>query len=264
MSEAKTAAGFKVVIPARYASTRLPGKPLADIGGRPMIERVAERAALAGADEVVIATDDQRVADAVSGSGHHVMLTRADHLSGSDRVMEVVARRGWSDDTRVINVQGDEPLIPPEVIAQVADELARAPDVGVATLCEPIADLAQVFDPNVVKVVREHGGLALYFSRAPIPYHRDHFATLDPHPAGPLPATAGWFRHIGIYGYRVATLRRFVSLPPSPLELAESLEQLRLLANGIRIQVAQALAEVPGGVDTPADLERVRRLVADG
>ena len=251
---------FSVVIPARYASTRLPGKPLADIAGLPMIVRVARQALSSGAREVVIATDDDRVRAAVREHGLDAMLTRSDHQSGSDRVMEVVVAKGWTRDHIVVNVQGDEPLIPPVVIEQVASLLIDYPSVLVATLCEAIDDPARVFDPNVVKVVRDVSGRARYFSRAPIPWRRDDFAIAE---RARRALTEGvWWRHIGIYGYRVEGLARFCELPTGTLERVESLEQLRLLENGIDIMVGEAIAEVPGGVDTPADLDRVRALLA--
>jgi len=250
---------FNVVIPARFASTRLPGKPLADIGGVPMVGRVARRAAESGAQRVVVASDDRRVLDALAGFPCDGRMTRPDHVSGSDRVMEVAEACGWTDDTVVVNVQGDEPFIPAAVIAQVAELLTANPDVGVATLCEPITSREQVFDPNVVKVVRGADGFALYFSRAPIPYARDAFA--DGAVSGPLPDPGRWQRHIGIYGYRLGALRRFVAMAPAQLELTESLEQLRLLESGAGILLAGAVEPVPGGVDTEADLERVRRSV---
>jgi 3-deoxy-manno-octulosonate cytidylyltransferase (CMP-KDO synthetase) len=250
---------FSVVIPARYASTRLPGKPLADIAGLPMIVRVARQALSSGAREVVIATDDDRVRSAVRKHGLDAVLTRADHQSGSDRVMEVVAAKGWAPDHIVVNVQGDEPLIPPVVIEQVATLLIDNPNVTVATLCEPIDDVARVFDPNVVKVVRDVDGRALYFSRAPIPWRRDDFAKDR---SGLELREKAWWRHIGIYGYRVSGLARFCDLPTGSLERIETLEQLRLLENGIDIIVGDAVAEVPGGVDTQADLDRVRALLA--
>ena len=250
---------FSVVIPARYASTRLPGKPLADIGGLPMIVRVARQALASGARNVVVATDDVRVQRAVADHGLDAMLTRTDHQSGSDRVMEVVSAKGWSDHHIVINVQGDEPLIPPVVIRQVAQLLLDAPDMLVATLCEAIDDAARLFDPNVVKVVRDIAGRARYFSRAPIPWRRDDFA--KPSRDQLALSQRAWWRHIGIYGYRVAGLARFCALPAGALEQIESLEQLRLLENAIEIAVGEADAEVPGGVDTPADLERVRALL---
>jgi 3-deoxy-manno-octulosonate cytidylyltransferase (CMP-KDO synthetase) len=252
---------FKVVIPARFGSSRLPGKPLADIGGRPMIVRVLERANASGADEVVVATDDERIVEAVSAAGGRALLTRADHVSGSDRVMEVATRLGWSRDAVVVNVQGDEPLIPPAVIAQVADLLLDDPATGVATLCEPVHEGAALFDPSVVKVVCRHDGLALYFSRAPIPYARDAFAQPGVYRSA-LPEGGAWHRHIGIYGYRVGTLEQFVALPVGLLERLESLEQLRLVERGIAIRVAPAAVPVPAGVDTDADLQRVRQLVA--
>jgi 3-deoxy-manno-octulosonate cytidylyltransferase (CMP-KDO synthetase) len=250
---------FHVVIPARLASTRLPGKPLADLGGRAMVVRVAERAAASGACRVVVATDDPRVLEAVHGAGFEAVLTRPDHPSGSDRAMEVAERLGWDDHAVVVNVQGDEPLIPPAVIAQVAAMLSSDPDIGVATLCEPLVDVAVVFDPNVVKVVTDANGFALYFSRAPIPYARDAFVAAAG-PQGPTPGHGQWFRHVGIYGFRLAALRRFVGLPVGRLEALEALEQLRLLENGIGIRVGLAQQPVPGGVDTLDDLERVRRL----
>jgi 3-deoxy-manno-octulosonate cytidylyltransferase (CMP-KDO synthetase) len=246
---------FHVVIPARFASTRLPGKPLVDINGLPMIVRVARQASASGAREVVVATDDERIARAVRDAGFAAELTRTDHVSGSDRVMEVAERRGWEESEVVINVQGDEPLIPPSVIRQVASCLTAEPGFAAATLCEHVEEADYLFDPNVVKVVcgLDHG--ALYFSRAPIPYARDAFAQST----SVLPPGGHWRRHIGIYAYRVGALRRFVTTPPGVLEQLESLEQLRLLENGMRIRVEVACEPVPGGVDTPADLDRVRR-----
>ena len=249
---------FVVVIPARHASTRLPAKPLADIAGVPMVVRVAQRARSSGASEVIVATDDRRVVDVTDAYGIRSMLTDPQHRSGSDRVMEVVARAGLAADAVVVNVQGDEPLIPPGVIDQVAQRLHADPDIGVATLCEPIASVADLQNPNVVKVVRDLAGRALYFTRAPVPWWRDGFVP-DRMP-GSLPA-GSWWRHIGIYGYRVKTLETYCRLPPSDLEQWESLEQLRLLSHGIPIAVDPAVAAVPAGVDTPEDLERVRRML---
>lgn len=247
---------YHVVIPARYGSTRLPGKPLVDIAGRPMIVRVAERALASGALSVVVATDDTRVADALAGCGATAMLTRDDHASGSDRVMEVADRQGWPDDEIVVNVQGDEPLIPPAVIDQVAELLVDSP-YRVATLSEPITRGKDAFDPNIVKVVANRAGRALYFSRAPIPWSRDTFAEGPPAEVGDT-----WRRHIGIYAYRVDALKSFIACPPSRIEQTEALEQLRLLDNGHDIVVAQAVAPVPGGVDTPADVDRVCTVLA--
>ncbi|MFN3712904.1 MAG: 3-deoxy-manno-octulosonate cytidylyltransferase [Alcanivoracaceae bacterium] len=246
---------FTVVIPARYASTRLPGKPLADIGGLPMIIRVMQRATQSGARSVCVATDDVRIYEVVREHGGEVLMTRADHLSGTDRLEEVATRLGLTDDQIIVNVQGDEPMIPPAVIDQVAANLAGHPDCGMATLCEPIELRDDVFNPNIVKVVADEHGKALYFSRAPIPWHRDGFASeRDALPPGQ------WWRHIGIYAYRAGFLHRFVSWPPARIELTESLEQLRAMANGVAIHVAPACEMVPGGVDSEADLRRMQAL----
>lgn len=246
---------YRVVIPARYASTRLPGKPLIDLGGQAMIARVARQALAAAADVVVVATDDQRVAAAATASGAQAVLTSAQHASGSDRVMEAVRQQGWNAEEVVVNVQGDEPLVPPQVIDQVAELLLES-DADVATLCEPIRSSKDVFDPNVVKLVANDGGRALYFSRAPIPWARAEFGTAAPGNVG-----GHWWRHVGIYAYRVRTLAEFVSWPPSALEEIEALEQLRFLSQGRSIAVAEAAAPVPGGVDTSADVQRVRQLL---
>lgn len=250
---------FKVVVPARYASTRLPGKPLIDLGGEPMVVRVARRAQAAGADEVWVATDHAEVLAVAEANGIRAVLTREDHASGTDRLAEVVERHGWDDDTIVVNVQGDEPLIDPALIARTARQLAES-GAEIATVAHPLAEAAEFFNPNIVKVVRTEAGDALYFSRAPIPYARDHFAREgggETLPAG-LPA----FRHIGLYAYRARFLRRYANLAPSPLEGYEALEQLRALWHGYRISVAIA-DELPApGVDTAEDAERVRRLLA--
>ena len=245
---------FQVVIPARYGSTRLPGKPLIDLAGKPMIVRVAERALASAAAGVTVATDDARIAAAVEGTGARAVATGADHVSGSDRVMEVADRQGWSSDQIVVNVQGDEPLIPPAVIDQVA-ALVQDGDCAVGTLCEPIARPQDVFDPAIVKAVADARGCALYFSRAPIPWHRDAF------PDPPQLGGDGWKRHIGIYAYRVGALRDFVGWPPGTLEQIESLEQLRFLENGRAIALAEAVEPVPGGVDTPEDAARLRTVL---
>lgn len=249
-------APFKVVVPARYASTRLPAKPLLDLGGKPMVVRVAERAALSGADEVWVATDHAEVRAAAEAYGLPVLLTRADHPSGTDRLAEVAALRGWSDDTIVVNVQGDEPLIDPALIAQTARQLA-ASGADIATVAHPVGDAADFFNPNIVKVVCTAAGDALYFSRAPIPYARDHFAR----EAGgeTLPEGFPAYRHVGLYAYRARFLRAYTQLAPSPLEGFEALEQLRALWHGFRISVAIADHLPAPGVDTPDDAERMRR-----
>ncbi len=248
---------FTVVIPARFASTRLPGKPLLQIAGRPMVRHVWERATRSGARRVVIATDDARIRDAALAFDAEVCMTATAHHSGTDRLQEAVRTLGLGDEEIVVNVQGDEPLIPPAVIDQVAANLAAHPRCAIATLCEPLADAAQFFDPNVVKVVAGEDGQALYFSRAPIPWPRDAFA----HSREELPPGLPARRHVGIYAYRVAFLHRFVRWPTGTLEAFESLEQLRALEHGESIHVAEAGAAVPGGVDTPADLARVERLL---
>jgi 3-deoxy-manno-octulosonate cytidylyltransferase (CMP-KDO synthetase) len=248
------AAGFRVVIPVRYGAVRLPGKPLIDIGGRPLIARVFERARASGADEVVVATDDGRIADACRAFGADVELTASDHASGSDRIAEVIERRGWGEDDIVVNLQGDEPCMPPLLVDQVAADLAAHPGAAVATLCAAIDDAAVLFDPHVVKVATDAEGFALYFSRAPIPWHRDEFLGSRSR----LPAAVPFLRHIGLYAYRAGFLARFVAWPPSPLEQAEALEKLRALWHGQRIHVSLA-AEMPGpGVDTPDDVARVK------
>lgn len=249
---------FKVVIPARHASARLPGKPLLEIAGRPMIQWVIAAAMNSGADEVLVATDDERIAAAAvdpRNPGQSLaVMTRADHLSGTDRIAEVAAARDWSPQTIVVNVQGDEPQMPPALVGQVADILARQPLADIATLAAPLDSLAEFLDPNVVKVVCASDGAALYFSRAPIPWQRDGAQ-------GTLVSQssfAGARRHLGIYGYRVAALRRVTALPPGELEQAEKLEQLRALQAGMRVYVEQAAVPPPAGVDTEADLLRVR------
>lgn len=246
---------FKVVIPARHASSRLPGKPLLDLGGKPMVVRVAERALASGAEEVLVATDHEEICAAVAAHGLSVCLTRADHPSGTDRLAEVVLQRGWGADTLVVNVQGDEPLIEPEVIRQTATCLA-ASDAAIATVAHPIATADDFFNPNVVKVVCRADGEALYFSRAPIPYARDAFA----HSRVELPEALPAYRHVGLYAYRAAFLQAYAGLAPSPLEQFESLEQLRALWHGYRIRVSLIDAAPAPGVDTPEDAERMRKL----
>ena len=242
---------FVVIIPARYASTRLPGKPLVDINGKPMVVHVLERARESGAERIIVATDHEDVARAVEAVGGEVCMTRADHQSGTERLAEVVEKCGLADDTIIVNIQGDEPMIPPAIVRQVADNLAQR-DVGMATLAVPIHSAEEAFNPNAVKVVTDAQGYALYFSRATIPWDRDHFAQSRD-------AIGDTFlRHIGIYGYRAGFIRRYVTWQPSKLEQIEMLEQLRVLWYGEKIHVAVAQT-VPGtGVDTPDDLERVR------
>lgn len=246
---------FKVVIPARYASTRLPAKPLLDLGGKPMVARTAERAVLSGAEEVWVATDHADVKAAAERHGLSVMLTRTDHPTGTDRLSEVVEQRCWSDDTIVVNVQGDEPLIDPEMIAQMARKLAES-GADIATVGHPISNAADFFNPNIVKLVCKADGDALYFSRAPIPYARDHFAR----EAGKetLPAGIPAYRHIGLYAYRVSFLKAYARLAPSPFEGFEALEQLRALWHGFRISVVISDHLPLPGVDTPEDAERMR------
>ncbi|MDN3717610.1 3-deoxy-manno-octulosonate cytidylyltransferase [Vibrio breoganii] len=246
---------FTVIIPARYQSTRLPGKPLADICGKPMIEHVYRQAIQAGAEQVIIATDDQRVADVAAEFGGTVCMTSPDHESGTERLAEVVEKMGIAPDHIVVNVQGDEPLIPPVVIAQVADNLA-ASTAPMATLGVAIEDAEEAFNPNAVKVVTDNQGYALYFSRATIPWDRDQFADDKSQLNQPL------MRHIGIYAYRAGFINKYINWAPSALEKIESLEQLRVLWYGEKIHVALAKQTPPPGVDTPEDLEAVRALLS--
>ncbi|WP_373388583.1 3-deoxy-manno-octulosonate cytidylyltransferase [Pseudomonas alcaligenes] len=248
---------FTVVIPARYASSRLPGKPLQDIAGKPMVQHVWEQAKKSSAARVVVATDDVRILEACQGFGAEVLMTRVDHNSGTDRLAEVATQLGLAADAIVVNVQGDEPLIPPAIIDQVAANLAANPQAGIATLAEPIEDVQALFNPNVVKVVSDKSGLALTFSRAPIAWARDAFARSR----DLLPEGVPYRRHIGIYAYRAGFLHDFVAWGPCWLEDTECLEQLRALWHGVRIHVDDALEAPPAGVDTPEDLERVRRLL---
>ena len=248
---------FTVVIPARFASSRLPGKPLQDIAGKPMIQHVWEQACKSSAQQVVVATDDARIVEACRSFGAQVVLTRVDHNSGTDRLAEVATALGLAADAIVVNVQGDEPLIPPAIIDQVAANLAANPQAAIATLAEPIEDVQALFNPNVVKVVSDKTGLALTFSRAPLAWARDAFAKSRDE----LPAGVPYRRHIGIYAYRAQFLHDFVAWGPCWLEDTECLEQLRALWHGVRIHVADALEAPPAGVDTAEDLERVRRLL---
>ncbi|WLS77587.1 3-deoxy-manno-octulosonate cytidylyltransferase [Erwinia pyri] len=242
---------FVAIIPARFASTRLPGKPLVDIQGKPMVVHVMERALESGADRVIVATDNEEVARAVEAAGGEVCMTRADHHSGTERLAEVIDRYQFADETIIVNVQGDEPMIPPVIIRQVAENLANS-EAGMATLAVPVESAEEAFNPNAVKVVMDAKGYALYFSRATIPWDRERFAASR--------GTIGenFLRHIGIYGYRAGFIRRYVSWEPSPLEQIELLEQLRVLWYGEKIHVAVAKAIPSVGVDTPEDLARVR------
>jgi 3-deoxy-manno-octulosonate cytidylyltransferase (CMP-KDO synthetase) len=239
---------FHVIIPARFASTRFPGKPLADLAGKPMVVHVCERAAKSGAAGVHVATDDPRIADAVRAHGHRAIMTRADHASGTDRLAEAAKKLALRDSEIVVNVQGDEPLIAPKLIARVARILANKKKASVSTACHAIHDAASLDNPNVVKVVLDAEGYALYFSRSRIPYPRE--------------AGAACYRHAGIYAYRAGFLKKYSRLKPAPLEKSEALEQLRVLWHGLRIAVAVSEMEIPPGVDTPGDLEAVRRMVS--
>ena len=236
---------FSVIIPARYASTRFPGKPLVDLAGKPMVVRVCERAAQSGASAVHVATDDERIAFAVKAYGFEVVMTRVDHASGTDRLAEAATKLRLDDPHIVVNVQGDEPLIEPKLIGQLAERLGNA---DIATACHAIHDSASLENPNVVKVVMDATGHALYFSRSRIPYPRE----------GEAPC----YRHAGIYAYRVGFLRRYAALAPAPLERTEALEQLRALWHGYRIAVVVSETDIPPGVDTPQDLEAVRRMLS--
>lgn len=259
-----TATGYTVLIPARMASSRLPDKPLADIAGLPMVVRVARRAQQSGAARTVVAADDERIAAACRAHGVEALLTRPDHPSGSDRLAEACEQLGLQGDEIVVNVQGDEPLIDPALIDAVAALLPVRPEASMGTAAHAIHALEDYANPNVVKVVCDARGLAHYFSRAPIPHARDHAGTAWWQAAPAAPALAGFapLRHIGIYSYRAGFLRQFPALAPAPTEAIEALEQLRALWHGHRIAVHVA-AQAPGpGVDTPADLERVRALLA--
>jgi 3-deoxy-manno-octulosonate cytidylyltransferase (CMP-KDO synthetase) len=250
---------FTVLIPARLASTRLPDKPLADIAGLPMVVRVAQRAAQSAAARVVVAADDPRIVQACAAHGVDAITTGTRHASGSDRLAEACVRLGLDGDAVVVNVQGDEPLIDPALIDACAGRLAAEPDCAMATAAHPITALADYADPNIVKVVCDARGHALYFSRAPIPWRRDGAAAGAP--ALPEPPA---LRHVGLYAYRAAFLRRFPALPPAPIERTEALEQLRALWHGHRIAVLVSDAAPGIGVDTPEDLARVRALFAAG
>ena len=238
---------FTVVIPARHASSRFPGKPLAELSGKPMVVRVCERAARSGASAVHVATDDERIAAAVRAHGHSALMTRSDHASGTDRLAEAAAQLGLADEEIVVNVQGDEPLVPPPLVARVAAALDAHPGASASTACHPIHDEASLASPNVVKVVMDAQGYALYFSRSRIPYPRE--------------GRPACYRHAGLYAYRAGFLRQYASLEACPIEQAEALEQLRMLWHGHRIVVVVSEDDIPPGVDTPADLEAVRTML---
>ena len=248
---------FKIVIPARYASSRLPGKPLLELAGRPMLQHVHERAAESEAAEISIATDDDRIEQAATAFGAKVCMTSARHESGTERLAEVAEQHAWDDDEIVVNLQGDEPLMPPHLIDQVAHDLSAHDDAVIATLAYPLEATLNEADPHVVKVVLDEGGYAMYFSRAPIPWHR------DPHETGRgIGGSNPVLHHLGLYAYRAGFLRHYSQLTPSPLEVYEKLEQLRALWHGLRIHVGIA-DEIPGpGVDTEADLQRVAAVLA--
>ncbi len=247
---------FKVVIPARYGSSRLPGKPLLPIVGKPMIAHVCERASEANAEQVVVATDDKRIQHAVESLGLTAVMTDPAHQSGTERIAEVAKKMGWCDDTIIVNLQGDEPLIPAQYINDVADVLARQSIAGMSTLAAQIADAEEVFNPNAVKVVLDQEGYALYFSRAAIPWDRDNFPDqVKQHAACPH------LRHIGMYAYRVGFLNRYCQWSASALEKVESLEQLRVLWHGEKIIVKNVPTTPPAGVDTEADLKRVAQQI---
>lgn len=259
MTEAGEPGEFGVIIPARYGSTRLPGKPLIDLGGKPMVMRVLDIAAAAGAAFAVVATDDERVAEAVTAAGGEVVLTSSEHETGTDRLAEVARRLRLEPNLIVVNLQGDEPALPPALVRRVAETLIQDPEASLATLATPLRDRRELFNPNVVKVVLDQGNRAHYFSRAPIPWLRGEFSSDRPgEDQRPLPEDT-FLRHVGLYAYRVSTLLTLSQTRQAPLEVAESLEQLRALWLGMKIQVA-VIAELPAaGVDTPEDVDRVRK-----
>ncbi len=244
---------MQIIIPARYASSRLPGKPLCDIAGKTLIERVHDCARASGAERVIVATDDERIRAAVEAFGGTACMTSGEHASGTDRIAEVIGKLAIAPDEVVVNLQGDEPLMPPDLIRQVAETLLANPEAAMATACHPIHDHASLTNPDIAKVVRDARGHALYFSRAPIPWPRERMA-------GRAQTAVVAYRHLGIYAYRAGFVTRYAAWPPCPLEQTELLEQLRVLWHGERIAVCEA-ASLPGpGVDTPEDLERVRKL----
>jgi 3-deoxy-manno-octulosonate cytidylyltransferase (CMP-KDO synthetase) len=247
---------FHVIIPARFGASRLPGKPLLAIGDRPLIQWVWQCALRSGAVNVIVATDDVRIFEAAAGFGADVQMTSPEHASGTDRIAEVVRAKRWAPDDVVVNLQGDEPMMPAAVVREVAQALSARPQIDIATAVTPIRSLAEFLDPSCVKALRAREGEALYFSRAPVPWPRD--AAADGRPTG----FAGAWRHIGIYAYRVRSLLQFASWPPTPLEQTEKLEQLRALEHGMRIHLVVLSEPPPAGVDTPEDLERARAALA--
>jgi len=247
---------YHIVIPARFASERLPGKVLLDLAGQPLLQHVWERACASRADSVIIATDDARIVDVAEAFGAQVVLTRKDHQSGSDRIAECAAKLAWPDEHLVVNLQGDEPLMPAACLDQVAALLDQRQDCEVASLYWPIDEAAEVQNPNAVKVVTDSQGRALYFSRAPIPYARSYDSIDEAMTAG-----VEWKRHLGLYAYRLAALRRYTSCAPTPLEMSERLEQLRIMEQGGRIAMAAACEFIPAGIDTAQDLRRVTELI---
>jgi 3-deoxy-manno-octulosonate cytidylyltransferase (CMP-KDO synthetase) len=251
-----TASAYHIVIPARYASERLPGKVLLDLAGQSLLQHVWQRANESSAESVVIAADDKRIAEVAERFGAQVVMTSPDHQSGSDRIAECATLLAWPDDQLVVNLQGDEPLMPAACLDQVAALLDARADCEVASLYWPIAEADEVHNPNAVKVVTDNSGRALYFSRAPIPFVRAFADTSEAIIAG-----VEWKRHLGLYAYRLAALRRYTACAPTPLESAERLEQLRIMEQGGRIAMAKACEFIPAGIDTPDDLKRVRQLI---
>jgi 3-deoxy-manno-octulosonate cytidylyltransferase (CMP-KDO synthetase) len=249
---------YKVIIPARFNASRLPGKPLLDIAGKTLIQHVYERACESIAEQVIIATDDKRIFDAAENFGAKVCMTREDHPSGTDRLAQVVTDQGFDDDDIVVNLQGDEPMLPAKLVDQVANALKMSKIASISTLCEPLTLMKEVFDPNIVKVVTDASGHALYFSRAPIPWIRSEYQDSE---AGRSEINGQSFRHIGLYAYRVGFLRMYPTLQMCDLESYECLEQLRAMYHGYRIKVDTAICDAGVGVDTPADLEKVRALL---
>lgn len=247
---------FKVVIPARYASSRFPGKPLQLICGIPMIVHVCQRAASSGADQVIVATDDLRIVNTVEAAGYQAIMTREDHASGTDRIAEVTIKEGWNDETIVVNIQGDEPLIEPTNIETLVNALVSQSKADIATIATTITDSAELFNPNAVKVVTDHNNYALYFSRATIPWDREHF------PDAVDPVSNQHQRHIGLYAYRTEFLKRYLQMQIAPIEVLEKLEQLRMLWNGESIIVALLSSAPAIGVDTPEDLQRVEKIMS--